>query len=122
VSVYVNLKQWESLPKEYQGILESACASAQIDMQAKYDVKNPQAMRRLIAAGTQLRPFPRDVLVAAEKEAFALYDELAAANPRFAKLYSHWKAFRADEIAWFRVAEQPFDNFVSSSAGAAARK
>ena len=118
VSVYINLKQWEALPKDYQAVLETACALAQIGMQAKYDVKNPQAMRRLIASGTQLRPFPKDVLAAAEKEAFALYDEIAAGNPRFAKVYNHWKAFRADQIAWFRVAEQPFDNFVAASAAA----
>ena len=117
ISAYINLKSWESLPKEYQTILEAACAQAHIDMQAKYDARNPPAMRRLIASGTQLRPFPKDVMVAAEREAFALYEEIAASNPRFAKIYNHWKAFRADQIAWFRVAEQPFDNFVGASAG-----
>ena len=36
-------------------------------MPAKYDEQNPQALRRLIASGTNLRPFPRSVMEAAEK-------------------------------------------------------
>ena len=114
-SAYINLKQWESLPKEYQAILEAACAYAHHQMLAKYDVKNPPALRRLIASGTQLRPFPKDVMAAAEKEVFAMYEEMSASNPRFAKIYNHWKAFRAEQIAWYRVAERPFDDIVSTT-------
>lgn len=117
-SAYVNLKQWEALPKEYQAILETACAYAHHDMLAKYDVKNPPALRRLIASGTLLRPFPKDVMVAAEKEVFTMYEEIAASNPRFAKIYNNWKTFRADQIAWYRVAERPFDDIVSSTQSA----
>ena len=33
--MYVNAEAWESLPKEYQAILEAARAEAHVDMQAK---------------------------------------------------------------------------------------
>jgi TRAP-type mannitol/chloroaromatic compound transport system substrate-binding protein len=59
ISMYVNSKAWESLPKEYQAIFDMACAEAHVDMQAKYDARNPQALKRLVAAGVQLRPFPK---------------------------------------------------------------
>src|SRR4030095_7953369 len=39
----VNHEAWESLPKDYQSILESACAEANVDMVAKYDALNPAA-------------------------------------------------------------------------------
>ena len=43
--------------------------------------------------------------------AYKYYDELSASNPKFKKVYDHFKAFRADQNLWFRVAENTFDNF-----------
>ncbi|MFA9441096.1 TRAP transporter substrate-binding protein [Uliginosibacterium sp. sgz301328] len=114
ITVYVNAKKWAELPKEYQQILESACAAAHVEMQAKYDVKNVAALRRLVASGTQLRQFPRDVMQGAYKAAFEFYDETAAKNPKFKKVYEQWRKFRDDEYLWFRVAEKSFDDFVYS--------
>ena len=71
------------VPKEYQEILEMACAEAQLWTTAKYDAQNPAALRRLVASGTQLRPFTREVLEACYKAAYELYDETAATNAKF---------------------------------------
>ncbi|MFZ5508601.1 MAG: TRAP transporter substrate-binding protein [Pseudomonadota bacterium] len=117
LSIYVNQKQWDSLPKDYQNILEAAAAEAHVEMQARYDVRNPAALKKLVASGTQLRPFSRDVMAACYKEAFALYEETAAKNPKFKKIYEPWKKFREDQYLWFRVAENAFDNFVYSGGG-----
>jgi TRAP-type mannitol/chloroaromatic compound transport system substrate-binding protein len=81
ISLYVNQKQWAALPKEYQTILEDACLYAHAEMQARYDAKNPTALKQLIGSGTQLRPFPNEVMAAAYKAAHELYDETAAKNP-----------------------------------------
>jgi TRAP-type mannitol/chloroaromatic compound transport system substrate-binding protein len=80
-------------------------------MVPKYDAGNPAALRRLVAAGTELRPFPRAVLEPCFAEAYKFYDELAAKDPKFKKIYDSLKAFRADQNLWFRVAENTFDNF-----------
>ena len=111
LSFYVGKAKWEELPQQYKDALESACRDSTIETMAKYDVQNPQALRRLVAAGTQLRPFPRDVMQACYKAAFELYDETAAKNPVFKKVYDHWHAFRDSQYQWFRVAESSFDNF-----------
>ncbi len=116
LSAYVNLAKWSELPKAYQSILETACTAANIDMLAKYDAGNPAALRRLVAGGTQLKPYPREVLEASYKAANELYDETAAANPNFKKVYEAWKPFRDEEFLWFRVAENNFDNFVFTAA------
>ncbi len=55
----VNQKKWAELPKHYQAALDAACGEANQWMLAKYDAQNPPALRRLVASGTQLRPFPR---------------------------------------------------------------
>ncbi|PGH55043.1 ABC transporter substrate-binding protein [Azospirillum palustre] len=111
VSLLVNKQQWEQLPKQYKAILEAACFEANLTMNAKYDAENPAALRRLVAGGAQLRPFPREVMEACYKAATELYDETAKTNPKFAKIYEPWKKFRDDEYLWFRVAENSFDNF-----------
>jgi TRAP-type mannitol/chloroaromatic compound transport system substrate-binding protein len=111
LSFYVSKAKYEELPQLYKDVLESACRDSTIETMAKYDVQNPQALRRLVAAGTQLRPFPREVMQACYKAAFELYDETAAKNATFKKVYDHWRAFRDSQYQWFRVAESGFDNF-----------
>jgi len=93
-------------------VLESACRDATLETMAKYDTQNPQALRRLVAGGTQLRAFPREVLQACYKAAFDLYDETSARNPTFKGVWENFRAFRDVQYQWFRVAESTFDNFV----------
>jgi len=111
-SVYVNLAKWNELPANYKAILEAASAEANAHCVAKYDAQNADAVRRLVAAGAQLRAFPREILEASYREAFKLYGEIAASNPKFKKIYDSWSQFREKELTWFRVAELPFDYFL----------
>jgi TRAP-type mannitol/chloroaromatic compound transport system substrate-binding protein len=115
LDLFVNIKQWDSLPPEYKSILEGACAEANVDMLAKYDALNPAALKRLVQSGVQLRPFSKDILNACYRAANEVYDEESAKNPKFKKIYDAWKIFRDDQILWFRVAEQNFDNFMATA-------
>ncbi len=89
-------------------------------MVAKYDAVNPAALRRLVASGVQLRPFSRDIMQACYKATIEVYDEIAAKNAKFRKVYEPWKKFRDEEILWFRVAEKNFDNFMAFASQQAA--
>jgi len=80
-------------------------------MQALYDVKNKDAIRSLVSKGTQLRPMPRDVLDAAYKASFELYEEYGQKYPAWAKIYPGWKKFRDESYEWFRVAEYTYDSY-----------
>ncbi len=115
LDLFVNIKQWEALPPEFKSILESACAEANVDMLAKYDALNPAALKRLVQNGVQLRPFSKDILNACYRAANEVFDEESAKNPKFKKIYDAWKSFRDDQILWFRVAEQNFDNFMATA-------
>jgi len=121
ISLYVNSKQWASLPKEYQTILEDACLYAHAEMQARYDAKNPTALKQLVGSGTQLRPFPNEIMAAAYKAANDLYEETAATNPKFKKIYEAWKKFRDEQLQWFSVAENRYDNFMQAARSASAK-
>ena len=63
----------------------------------------------------QLRPFPREITLASWKAANEVFEETAAANPKFRKVYEPWKRFRDEQVLWFRVAEQNFDNFMATA-------
>jgi TRAP-type mannitol/chloroaromatic compound transport system substrate-binding protein len=110
-SLYINNKAWEALPPVYKAMVETAAGHVTSWMVPKYDAGNPAALRRLVAAGTELKAFPRPVMEACFDAAYKYYDELSASNPKFKKVYDHFKAFRADQNLWFRVAENTFDNF-----------
>jgi TRAP-type mannitol/chloroaromatic compound transport system substrate-binding protein len=112
LSAIINVKRWEALPKLYQTVLEQVCAACYIDMVAKYDAGNSAALRRLAAAGTQLRPFSKDILLACQKATYELYDETAAKNAKFKKVYEPWKQFRDEQYLWFKFAENTYDNFI----------
>ncbi|HET7548385.1 MAG TPA: TRAP transporter substrate-binding protein DctP, partial [Usitatibacter sp.] len=64
-SFYVNTKEWDKLPKEYQAAIECASYEANIDMMAKYDFKNLDALERLVKNGVKLHAFSTPILAAA---------------------------------------------------------
>ena len=107
----VNLAKWESLPAGYKSILKTASTLANETMQARYDAYNPPALKRLVASGTQLRPFAASIMDASLKAANEVYAETSATNPNFKKLYEAMAAFRNDQYTWWQVAEYGFDSF-----------
>ena len=115
ITMYVGTKAWEALPKEYQSIFEAACAEAHVDMQAKYDARNPAALKRLVASGLQLKPFPKEVGDAAFKASNELFAELVAKNPKWAKIYNSFVKFRDDGILWSRFSDGAFDNYMATT-------
>ena len=114
LTLYVNHKALESLPAEYRAIVESAAAYAHIDMQAKYDARNPRALKELVGQGVKLNRMPKDVIEAAFKAAMALYDDIGTKNPAWKKIYADYADFRRDTNQWFRFAEAGYDDFMQS--------
>ncbi|MFO1246186.1 MAG: TRAP transporter substrate-binding protein [Ramlibacter sp.] len=111
---FINNKAFEALSPENKAIVEAAAAEAHVTMQARYDARNPGALKQLVGAGTKLRPFPNDVMAAAFKSAMAIYDELSAKNENWKKIYGDYSKFRADQNLWFRFTEATFDRFMQS--------
>ena len=108
---FFNIDKWNALPAGYKSILRSASAVANEWMVAKYDAANPAALRRLVAAGAEMKPFTQPVLEACYKASNDIYAETSAKNPEFKKVYDSMAAFRGDEYLWWQVAEYTFDTF-----------
>jgi TRAP-type mannitol/chloroaromatic compound transport system substrate-binding protein len=114
LELQVNLNEWNKLPPEYQAAISTAAYESNATMLAKYDTLNNEALQRLIAAGVKLRPYSQEILVAAQKESFALYDEFAAKDADFKTIYEQWKQFRSRIYAWDKLNQGAFTNFVYS--------
>ena len=115
LDLMINLKAWASLPKDYQAILQTACSETYLWMLSKYDALNPAALKRLLANGVKLAPFPQSVMEACFKASEELYAEVAAKNAKFNKIYVPWKKFREEQIQWGSIAEGRFDGFMVST-------
>jgi TRAP-type mannitol/chloroaromatic compound transport system substrate-binding protein len=114
-SFFVNTAEWTKLPKQFQQAFEVAAAEVNLNMMAEYDAKNPAALKRLVANGVTLQRYPVELMRAAQKAAFEFYDEEAAKNAAFRKIYVSWRKFREDAQTWSGVAEQAYDSFASAN-------
>ena len=114
VHALVNKPKFEALPPAYQSVLKTACQATSADMLAKYYYVNPTAIKRLVAAGAQLRPFSPEIMEASFNAANEAYAEFEAKSPAFAKIWGSIKAFRKDHYLWNQVAELNYDAFLQA--------
>ncbi len=113
--VMINLAKWNELPKRYQSIFAGAAAYANSEEVAKYDARNPAALRRLLAGGTALRAFSQPIMEACLKASNEVNSETAATNEDFKKVLNSMQAFRNEGYFWWQVAEYSYDNFMIRS-------
>ena len=112
LDLYINNKAYDTLSAENKAIVEAAASHAHTVMQAKYDAKNPEALKQLVANKTKLVVFPKAVLDLAFKESMALYSEISAKNPNWKKVYADYSNFRRESNLWFRFTEARFDSYM----------
>ena len=109
---FINVDKWNQLPASYRALVRAASDQANVWMTSKYDAANPAALKRLVAAGAQLKPFPPAVMDACLKASLEVYQEVAAANPEFKKVWENLWAFRNDQYLWWQVAEYTYDTYL----------
>jgi TRAP-type mannitol/chloroaromatic compound transport system substrate-binding protein len=111
---YINTKAFDALSSENKAIIQAAANQAHVTMQARYDIRNPGALKQLVGAGTKLREFPKDVMNAAFKASMTFYDELSTKNENWKKIYTDFNAYRREQNLWFRFTEARFDSFMQA--------
>jgi TRAP-type mannitol/chloroaromatic compound transport system substrate-binding protein len=112
----IGQKAWDPLPDAYKSAIQVACIETELEMVARYDHQNPLALRRLVAAGAQLRAWPRDVMQASWKATHEMIEEMAAKDPRFKRIWESYKPYRDDQFQWARIADNAYDNFAFTAA------
>ena len=112
IHLLINQPKYNELPKNYQAIVKAAAGFANIEMTARYDARNPHALKRLVAAGAQLRPFSPSIMEACLKASNEVNVEESAKNPNYKKVLASIESFRNDEYLWWQVAEYSYDTFM----------
>jgi TRAP-type mannitol/chloroaromatic compound transport system substrate-binding protein len=110
---FINAKAYAALPAEFQAIVDAATTVAARDMTAKYDAFNPIALKRLVAAKTQLKAFPKEIMDAGYKASMEVFAEHEAKSPEFKKIHQDMRAFQRDQLLWARYSELRFDNYMT---------
>jgi len=110
-----NLDAWNKLPKEYQNFLRVACWEANMNMLAKYDALNNDALERILAKGKKLRVYSDEIMNAAQKAAFELFAENAETSAAFKEIFPGWNSFRQKIQRWHQTNELPFNLFVKNN-------
>ena len=113
VDFFVNQKALAALSPENRAIVEAAASHAHTDMLAKYDARNPGALKQLVAAKTKVLPFSQGILDASFKASMEVFAENDAKSPEWKKIYADMRSFQRDAVLWFRFAESGFDAFMS---------
>jgi TRAP-type mannitol/chloroaromatic compound transport system substrate-binding protein len=108
----INQEKWNALPKTYQAIVTSAAGFCNVEQLGRYDARNPAALKRLVAAGTQLRPFSTAIMEACLNASNEVNAETSAANADYKKVWESIVPFRNDEYLWWQVAEFTYDGFM----------
>ena len=108
----INQAKWNELPKNYQAIVTAAAGLANVEETARYDARNPAAMKRLIGAGTQLRAFPQPVMEACYKATQYHLNEIAEKSPLFKKTKESHDAYMKEVLFYTQIAENYYDNYL----------
>lgn len=111
---FINNKAFAKLSDENKAIVRAAASVAYSDGTSKYMVLNPPALKRIVASGTQLKPFPKSVIDAGFKTAQEVYAEHSAKSPEFKKIFEDLRAFQRDQILWNRISELPYTQYMST--------
>jgi TRAP-type mannitol/chloroaromatic compound transport system substrate-binding protein len=112
--VQINLNEWKKLPVQYQEVIKTAAYEANMTMLSRYDALNNEALQRLQESGVELRSYSEEIMTAAEKASFELYDEFAAKDADFKTVFDEWKQFRDRVYAWNNLNQGGFERFVYS--------
>lgn len=105
----VHKAAWESLPDDLKAIVDIACQSINQDMVAEYTHGNAIALQQLLEdPNVKVRPFPAEVLDHLKTLTDEIIAEWVAADPKAAKIYESFNAFREKSIPNQRITEHAF--------------
>lgn len=112
VELQFNLDAWNALPPLYQEIVKTVSFEVNATMLAQYEVRNREALTRLVDAGVELRAYSPEILEAAEKATNELMDEYAGADPAFKEILVDWRAFRSSVYSWNKINEATLSQYI----------
>ncbi|MCS6774512.1 MAG: TRAP transporter substrate-binding protein DctP [Thermoflexales bacterium] len=105
LEIQVNLREWRRLPRDFQQAIRSAAMEINMSIPARYDARNAAALQKLQQEGVQLRQFPKEIMDEAQKVAREIFNDFAARDADFKRVYESWSKFKTETDSWFGLNE-----------------
>jgi TRAP-type mannitol/chloroaromatic compound transport system substrate-binding protein len=103
----INKKIYDNLSEDLKAMIEITARAINQDMQDEYTARNRTALKELVEHHkVDVRPFPAEVLSALKKFSYEIYDEMAAKDATFAKVWSSYREFMESAAAYHKISEQ----------------
>jgi len=109
---FINTGAYNKLPGDLQEILHSAAARVQSWMLAELDVKNAEYLLKIKEEGTEIKTFPRPVLVELKKYTLEAIDTLVARDRDARRVADSYFGFKAKLKAWTDLTEKVYYNTI----------
>lgn len=105
----INEKAFNTLPKDLQQIVLTACKAANMDMISEYTARNNQALDTLINKHkVKVLPLPEDVLKKLKQISEEVVLELAEKDPLAKKIHTSVAQFKKQVTRWADISELAF--------------
>lgn len=109
MELIINKTAYESLPRDLQAIVTYATRAMSQDMLDSYTAHNSRALKELVEKqGVQIRKLPDEVLKRFYEISQQVYEQQAARDPQFKKVYESYKVFLDDSAAYQKISEQTY--------------
>jgi TRAP-type mannitol/chloroaromatic compound transport system substrate-binding protein len=106
---FFHKKAYESLPKDLQAILDTACMANELWCLAQFDARNGAALVELINKHkVQLLKYPDSVMEALRKISKEVIAEQAAKNAMSKKVAAGFEAFQKQVGPWYTISEKAY--------------
>lgn len=105
----VNKDAYNSLPADLQKIIEVAARAVNQDMLDEYTARNNFALVELVEQhNVDVRPYPDDVIASLKKLSEDVYEEMAAEDAQFAKVYASYKEYLTNVRRYHNISEKAY--------------
>ena len=106
----VNAAAFNQLPDDLQAIVRYAARAANQDMLDEFTARNNESLQQLLAAGTQLRPLPEDVLSLLYEKSLEAMTRLRTSDVMAEKIAVSYDAFYTNVRAYHEISERAYLN------------
>ncbi len=105
----INLKTWDSLPRDLQMIIQAAAQASVVESLSWSESVNSDALKDLVEnEGVIAQPLPTPIVDRLREVTFDTLETMAAADPLTRKVHDSFMAFRKKHKEWASLSEKPF--------------
>jgi TRAP-type mannitol/chloroaromatic compound transport system substrate-binding protein len=109
LELIINKEVYDSLPEDLQHIVAQAARAVNQDMLDEYTSRNNRALQQLQANdNVEVRRLPDDVLAKLRESAEAIYEETAAKDADFARVYHAYNEYMKQAREYHAVSEEAY--------------